>query len=83
MITRILQAAAPLLLPMWMIVAASPAPAQEEPEGSPLKLGLNPALEYRTVDGDEDKFREDWWMREGWAGGRNDPPGPATGGGGL
>ncbi|MFO7785573.1 MAG: hypothetical protein R6V25_13150 [Desulfatiglandales bacterium] len=26
-------------------------------------------LEYRTVDGDEDKFREDWWMREGWAGG--------------
>lgn len=53
----------------WILVAAGPALAQENQEGSSLKLELAPVLEYRTVDGDEDKFREDWWMREGWAGG--------------
>jgi len=53
----------------WILVAAGPTLAQENQEGSSLRLELAPVLEYRTVDGDEDKFREDWWMREGWAGG--------------
>ena len=30
---------------------------------------LAPTLKYTTVTGDEQKFREDWWTREGWAGG--------------
>lgn len=28
-----------------------------------------PAVRYVAVDGDEQKFREDWWMEEQWAGG--------------
>lgn len=53
----------------WILIAAGPALARENQDGSSLKLELAPVLEYRTVDGDEDKFREDWWVREGWAGG--------------
>lgn len=54
----------------WILVAAGSVLAQEEhQDGSFLTLELAPVLEHRTVDGDEDKFREDWWMREGWAGG--------------
>jgi hypothetical protein len=30
---------------------------------------IAPTIDYAGVSGDEEKFREDWWMREGWAGG--------------
>jgi len=30
---------------------------------------LAPTLRYSTVHGDEEKFREDWWFRDDWAGG--------------
>jgi len=34
--------------------------------------GLVPSLRYSTVEGDEEKFREDWWFQEDWAGGFNE-----------
>jgi hypothetical protein len=30
---------------------------------------IAPTIHYAGVSGDEEKFREDWWMQEGWAGG--------------
>jgi hypothetical protein len=47
------------------VVAVCPAGAQVPEESNVLA----PALRYSTVKGDAGKFREDWWMRDGWAGG--------------
>ena len=43
--------------------------AEESEAASSLSFKLSPTLQYRAVDGDERKFREDQWMRDGWAGG--------------
>ncbi|MCF8145920.1 MAG: hypothetical protein K9N21_18590 [Deltaproteobacteria bacterium] len=40
---------------------------QENDEAVPLTFELSPTLQYRSVDGDENKFREDQWIQEGWA----------------
>ncbi|MGM0427771.1 MAG: hypothetical protein ACQEQ7_11110 [Thermodesulfobacteriota bacterium] len=42
---------------------------QEDNGASSLSFELSPTLQYRSVDGDENKFREDQWIQEGWAGG--------------
>ncbi len=39
-----------------------------EPESS-LGFELSPVLQYRGVDGDEGKSREDHWVQDGWSGG--------------
>lgn len=43
--------------------------AQENEQQFKLTGEIEPTFRYITVDGDEEKFREDWWVREGWAGG--------------
>ena len=52
-----------------ILLAAGLAHPQESGEGSSFEFTLNPTLQYRSVDGDGDKFREDQWVQEGWAGG--------------
>jgi hypothetical protein len=42
--------------------------AQDEPENS-TTLRVSPVVRYVAVDGDKDKFREDWWMEDQWTGG--------------
>jgi hypothetical protein len=39
-----------------------------KPANSP-DVSVTPRLTYVHVDGDADKFREDWWMSDGWTGG--------------
>ncbi len=46
-----------------VLSAASAAWAED------LSLQITPMLRHITVDGDEDKFREDNWRDDGWAGG--------------
>ena len=43
--------------------------AQETGQQLKLTGEIEPTIRYISVDGDEEKFREDWWVREGWAGG--------------
>jgi len=43
--------------------------AQETSQQSEPKGQIMPTLRYVTVDGDEEKFREDWWIQEDWAAG--------------
>lgn len=38
-------------------------------EGASLSFELGTILQYRSVDGDTGKFREDQWIRDGWSGG--------------
>ena len=45
-------------------ICAQEAGGQSWPAGK-----LTPLVRYNSIDGDEEKFREDWWVREGWAGG--------------
>jgi hypothetical protein len=40
--------------------------SQPEPE---LTNSVTPIVRYVTVKGDEARFRQDWWMKDGWAGG--------------
>ncbi len=46
--------------------------AQEHEEDASFRYELSPTLQYRYVDGDENKFREDLWIRDGWAAGVKD-----------
>lgn len=55
-----------------MLLSVGLAYAQENKEASSLSFGLTPTLQYRYVDGDENKFREDQWIQDGWAGGVDD-----------
>lgn len=45
-------------------ICAQEANQKFEPKGQ-----VMPTLRYVTVDGDEEKFREDWWIQEDWAAG--------------
>lgn len=49
--------------------SASRAYSQESETASSLNFELSPTLQYRSVDGDERKFREDHWIQDGWSGG--------------
>ncbi len=42
--------------------------AQKAEDTAPT-LTLTPMVRYLDVDGDERAFRQQWWIREGWAGG--------------
>jgi len=53
----------------WFILATTTIYAQESSEPSQPKGQITPALRYVTVNGDEEKFREDWWVHEDWAAG--------------
>jgi hypothetical protein len=53
----------------WLILTTTAICAQETSQQSEPKGQVTPTLRYLTVDGDEEKFREDWWIREHWAGG--------------
>lgn len=56
-----------------LIAAVAPAWADEEAaQGSPPEGHITPVANYVYVDGDGEKFREDWWMQDGWTGGIED-----------
>jgi hypothetical protein len=59
----------PLPILLWLILTATTIWAQERSEQSEPKAHITPTLRYVTVDGDEEKFREDWWVQENWAAG--------------
>lgn len=46
---------------------ASSAAAQEETKDSSWGVSLTPSVRRIMVKGDENKFREHWWMKDGWA----------------
>jgi hypothetical protein len=60
-----------ILLAILFVLALTPRTicAQEAEQQLGLTGEIMPTVRYITVDGDEEKFREDWWTREGWAGG--------------
>jgi len=60
-----------ILLPIlgWLILATPNICAQETSEQSEPKGQVMPTLRYVTVDGDKEKFREDWWIQEDWSAG--------------
>jgi hypothetical protein len=49
------------------VVAIGWAPARGQAEDD--RFSISPMARYIWVDGDEDKFREQWWRTDGWAGG--------------
>jgi hypothetical protein len=53
----------------WLILTTTAICAQETSQQSEPKGQVEPMLRYITVDGDEEKFPEDWWIQEDWAGG--------------
>jgi len=58
-----------LLILGWLILTATTIWAQQTSEQSGPKGHITPTLRYVTVDGDEEKFREDWWVQGDWAAG--------------
>ena len=58
-----------LLILVWLILTATTIWAQETGEQSEPKGQITPTLHYVSVDGDEKKFREAWWIQEDWAAG--------------
>jgi hypothetical protein len=58
-----------LLLPGAIHFSGGLADSREPETASSLNLELSPAFDYRSVDGDERKFREDQWKRENLSGG--------------
>jgi hypothetical protein len=62
--TRILLAA----LPSLVFTAATILAEQAKPEPEP-SVSVSPIVRYVTVKGDEARFRQDWWIKDGWAGG--------------
>ena len=52
-----------------LILTTTTISAQETSQQSEPKGQVMPTLRYVTVDGDEEKFREDWWIQEDWAAG--------------
>ena len=52
----------------FFLLAAHAVRAEPAPEPEPI-ASVTPDVRYATVHGDEHKFREDWWIKEGWAGG--------------
>lgn len=63
------KAAIILLLPGAVHLSGGLVDSQEPEAASSLNLEWSPAFQYRAVDGDERKFREDQWMRDGLSGG--------------
>jgi len=53
----------------WFILATTTIYAQEPSEQSQPEGQITPTLRYVTVNGDEEKFREDRWVHEDWAAG--------------
>jgi hypothetical protein len=52
-----------------LILMMSTSYAQEGNQQSEPTTIIAPIIHYADVDGDEDKFREDWWIEENWAAG--------------
>jgi hypothetical protein len=52
-----------------VILMMTTSHAQEVDQQSGSTGSIMPTIRYAGVNGDEGKFREDWWMREGWGGG--------------
>lgn len=58
-----------LTIIVGLIMTTTTSYAQEvDPQSGPTSI-IAPTIHYAGVDGDEGKFREDWWMQGGWAGG--------------
>lgn len=55
-----------------LILTTATSYGQEGSEQSQPKGHIAPALRYAAVNGDKEKFREDWWAHEDWAGGLED-----------
>lgn len=54
---------------VWLILTTTTTSAQGVNQQSGTTSIIEPTIHYAGVDGDEGKFREDWWMEGGWAGG--------------
>jgi hypothetical protein len=54
---------------LGIVLTATPLHAQDGDEKSRVSGEIAPAVRYIGVDGDDEKFREDWWMQEDWTGG--------------
>ena len=55
-----------------LIAAAAPAWADDNAQGTSPEGYVTPVANYVYVDGDREKFREDWWREDGWNGGIED-----------
>lgn len=60
-----------VLLTMFTLLASRPAAAEETNAASP-EISITPVGQYVTVRGNENKFREGWWIKDGWTGGLED-----------
>jgi len=59
-----------ILVVFFLIFAFSAGAVRaQEPREVSGKMRIAPVLRYIHVSGDEEKFREDWWIGEDWAGG--------------
>ena len=63
MTSRLFQIPAGALFVLALAVSSADAQVPENPNLAA------PALRYSTVKGDAGKFQEDWWIRDGQAGG--------------
>jgi hypothetical protein len=52
-----------------MVPMATPVLAQDGDEKPGLSGEITPMVRYIAVRGDDEKFREDWWMQDVWTGG--------------
>ena len=68
----------PTILKMFMIgipalaLVTHPSLAAETNSVAPPEVSVTPVGEYVTVKGNENKFRQDWWIKDGWSGGVED-----------
>jgi len=65
-ISRIILALA--ILGGWFAAAVFAAEAAAKNESDP-EVVITPVATYVDVSGNKSKFREDWWMKDGWTGG--------------
>jgi hypothetical protein len=56
-----------LMVLLSVVEAKAAAEEKEEPKG--LSGAVTPVFSYVTIDKDEKKFREDWWLDDQWSGG--------------
>ena len=60
---------AALLSFLSLTAVHAPTGRAEDKEADRTTLRVSPAVRYVGLEGDDEKFREDWWMEDEWAGG--------------
>ncbi|HUJ08907.1 MAG TPA: hypothetical protein VL171_02685 [Verrucomicrobiae bacterium] len=61
-----------IALPLFSLFTSASVRADEPDTNAAPDISITSGARYVTVKGDKDKFREDQWMRDGWAGGVED-----------